>query len=55
MIEGEIKERIYAGIAPGLSPEVRAKRGESAVPLIETSQFIGAIRAEVKLLLNGAT
>lgn len=51
-VEGEIKERIL-GRLPGkeLSKSVRRKRGESAVPLVDTSQLIGSIRgiAETRL------
>jgi len=49
MIEGEIKERIYASIPPEPSKPVKEARGESAVPLIDTGQLISAIRAEVQL------
>jgi hypothetical protein len=46
-IQGGIKERIYSRIPPELSKAVKAKRGESAVALIDSGQFINAIRAMV--------
>lgn len=48
-IEGEIKERILAGIEPELSESTKRKRGEAAVPLLATSQMLGAIRAELQV------
>jgi hypothetical protein len=46
-IESGIKERILARINPPLSEATRKRRGESAVPLVDTSQLIRAITSQV--------
>jgi hypothetical protein len=46
-LEGGMKERILARIDPPLAESTKARRGESAVPLVDTSQLIGAIRSRV--------
>jgi hypothetical protein len=51
-IEGEIKERILAGIGPELSDATKRKRGESAVPLLDSGQLLGAIRAQLTVIAN---
>jgi hypothetical protein len=51
-IEGEIKERILAGIGPELSDSTKRKRGESAVPLLDSGQLLGAIRAQLTVIAN---
>jgi hypothetical protein len=48
-LEGGMKERILARIDPPLSPATKARRGESAVPLVATSQLLGAVRSKVKV------
>jgi hypothetical protein len=44
--EGEIKARIENRLQPELSESTKRRRGQSAVPLIDTSQFIGSIRGK---------
>jgi hypothetical protein len=51
-VEGEIKERIYSGIEPGLSQAIKDQRGEEAVALLDTGQLIGAIKALVKVRIR---
>ena len=51
-IEGETKERILAGIGPELSDSTKRKRGESAVPLLDSGQLLGAIRAQLNVIAN---
>jgi hypothetical protein len=46
-MEGGMKTRILARIAPPLAESTKRKRGEGAVPLVDTSQLIGAIRSKV--------
>jgi hypothetical protein len=46
-LESGIKERILARIAPPLAESTKRRRGDSAVPLVDTSQLIGAIRSKV--------
>lgn len=46
-IEAGMKERILARIEPGLSEETKRKRGQDAVPLVDTSQLMGSIRYKV--------
>lgn len=48
-LESGIKERILARIAPPLAESTKRRRGESAVPLVDTSQLIGAIRSKVSV------
>jgi len=47
LMESGIKERMLARIPPPLAPSTRKRRGESAVPLVDTSQLIGAVRSKV--------
>lgn len=49
-LEGGMKERILARINPPLAESTKARRGESAVPLVDTSQMIGAIRSKVTVV-----
>jgi hypothetical protein len=51
-IEGEIKERILAGIGPQLADATKRKRGASAVPLLDSGQLLGAIRAQLTVIAN---
>lgn len=46
-LESGMKERILARIPPPLAPSTRARRGEDAVPLVDTSQLIGSIGSKV--------
>jgi hypothetical protein len=46
-LEGGMKARILARIAPPLAESTKRRRGESAVPLVDSSQLIGAIRSKV--------
>lgn len=48
-LEGGIKERMLARIDPPLAESTKRRRGESAVPLIHTSQLIGSIRSKVSI------
>jgi hypothetical protein len=51
-IEGEIKERILGRLSPGLAKSTRRKRGDSAVPLVDTSQLLGSIRGKAETRLK---
>lgn len=51
-VEASIKERILSGIGRPLSDAVTSKRGANAVPLLDTSQFLGAIKAISQRLLT---
>lgn len=46
-LESGMKERILARIDPPLAASTKKRRGESAVPLVETSQLLGAVRGKV--------
>lgn len=48
-LESGVKERILAGIDPPLAESTRKRRGDDAVPLVNTSQMLGAIRGKAKL------
>lgn len=48
-LESGVKERILSGVSPELSEATKKKRGDSAVPLVETSQMLGSIRGKAKL------
>lgn len=48
VLEGGMKQRILARIPPPLAASTKKRRGESAVPLVATSQLIGAIRSKVR-------
>jgi hypothetical protein len=50
-IEGEIKERILGGIRD-LSDSTKRKRGDSAVALVDSGQLLGAIRAQLNVIVN---
>lgn len=52
-ILGAMKERILAGIPPGLSESTKRKRGGDATPLVDTAQMIGAFA--YKLVTGGAS
>lgn len=49
-IEGGVKEKILNRLSPDLSKSTKRKRGEGAVPLVDTAQTIGAIRGKVKVI-----
>lgn len=46
-LEGGVKERILARIEPDLADSTKKRRGEDAVPLVDTGQLIGSIRGKV--------
>lgn len=46
-LESGMKERILARINPPLAESTKRKRGANAVPLVATSQLLGAIRSRV--------
>jgi hypothetical protein len=46
-LESGIKQRILARIDPPLAESTKRRRGEDAVPLVDTSQLLGAIRSKV--------
>jgi hypothetical protein len=46
-LESGMKERILARIDPGLAESTKKRRGEGAVPLVATSQLLGAVRGKV--------
>jgi len=48
-LESGVKDRLLSGITPGLSDATKKRRGDSAVPLIDTSQMLGSIRGKAKL------
>lgn len=48
-LESGVKERILNGIPPELAEATKKRRGDSAVPLIDTSQMLGSIRGKAKL------
>lgn len=48
-LESGVKARILAGIDPPLAESTRKRRGDDAVPLVNTSQMLGAIRGKAKL------
>lgn len=48
-LESGVKERMLAGIEPGLAESTKKRRGEDAVPLIDSSQMLGAIRGKATL------
>lgn len=47
LVEGGIKQRILSRIDPPLAESTRKRRGDDAVPLVDTSQLLGAIRSRV--------
>jgi hypothetical protein len=51
-IVGEVKERILGRISPELAKSTRRKRGESAVPLVDSSQLLGSIRGKAETRLK---
>jgi len=46
-LESGMKERILARIDPPLAESTKRRRGASAVPLVDTSQLLGAVRSKV--------
>jgi hypothetical protein len=48
-LESGVKERILSGISPELSEATKKRRGDSAVPLIDTSQMLGSIRGKAEI------
>lgn len=48
-LESGVKERMLDGIDPPLAESTKKRRGEDAVPLIDTSQMLGSIRGKAKL------
>ena len=46
-LESGMRERILARINPPLAASTKRRRGENAVPLVDTSQLLGAIRSKV--------
>jgi hypothetical protein len=46
-LENGMKARILARIDPPLAESTKRQRGEGAVPLVHTSQLLGAIRSKV--------
>lgn len=49
-IEAGIKERMLARIPPELAESTKRRRGEDAVPLVDSSQLMGAIKNKVTQL-----
>lgn len=47
-LEAGVKERILARIPPPLAESTKKRRGENAVPLVDTSQLLGSIRSKVR-------
>ncbi len=48
MLEAGMKERILARIEPPLAESTKRRRGEGAIPLIDSSQLLGSIRSKVR-------
>lgn len=49
-LESGVKQRILDGLSPEASEAVKRKRGEGAIPLVDTSQMLGSIRGKSKVL-----
>jgi hypothetical protein len=47
-----MKERILARLSPGLAPSTLARRGEGAVPLVDSGQLLGSIRGKARRVLE---
>lgn len=46
-LESGMKQRILSRVPPPLAESTKRKRGEDAVPLVDTSQLLGAVRSKV--------